>query len=69
MPEAVGEKPVERLPYDEAEIAAAVRRLRNYGIVVATGGGLWVDGQLLQRWLRENVGRPAPTAAGPARRP
>ncbi len=54
------EKPVERLPYDQAEIAAAVRRLQNYGIVVATGGGLWVDGQLLQRWLRENVGRPAP---------
>lgn len=54
------EKPVERLPYGEAEVVAAVQRLRHYGIVVATGGGLWIDGLLLQRWLCQNVARPAP---------
>mgnify|MGYP000167282541 FL=1 len=49
------EKPLERLPYSEAEIGAALVRLRHYG-VVATGGRPWVDGALLKQWLRENRG-------------
>ncbi len=50
------EKPVERLPYSETEVAAALQRLRHYGIVVATGGRPWVDGLLLRQWLCENRG-------------
>ena len=50
------EKPVERLPYSEAETAAALRRLQHYGIVMATGGRPWVDGALLRQWLLENRG-------------
>ena len=60
------EKPVERLPYSEAEVAAAVQRLRHYGILAATGG-LWIDGLLFQSWLREMVAV-APAAPGPHRR-
>ena len=50
------EKPVERLPYSEAETAAALRRLQHYGLVMATGGRPWVDGALLRQWLLENRG-------------
>jgi len=60
------EKPVERLPYSEAEVAAAVQRLRHYGILAATGG-LWIDGLLFQSWLREMVAS-TPAAPGPHRR-
>ena len=55
------EKPVERLPYGEAEVAAAVARLRNYGVIAQTGSRLWVDSTLLTHWLREVTGR-APRA-------
>ncbi len=47
------ETSLDRLPYSETEVAAAVRRLKHYGIVTATGDGLWIDGLLLQSWLRE----------------
>ncbi len=50
------EKPPARLPYGEAEIAAAVRRLNQYGIVAITGEQPWVDGLLLKQWLCENRG-------------
>jgi hypothetical protein len=52
---AAQEKPLARLPYSEPEVAAAAQRLQHYGIVSATGGGLWVDGLLLQQWLRETA--------------
>lgn len=51
------EKPVARLPYGEQEIAQAVERLKNYGVVAATGGNLWLDSALFGRWIQENKGR------------
>lgn len=53
----VQEKPVERLPYSEAEVEQAVQRLANYGAIGITGSGLWMDSALFGRWLGEYTGR------------
>lgn len=53
------EKPVARLPYSEAETAAAADRLRNYGVIASTGGQFWADSLLFKQWLREYGGRDA----------
>jgi hypothetical protein len=53
----VQEKPVERLPYNEQELAGAVRRLKNYGVIVETGSRVWADSRLFSQWLREYSGR------------
>ncbi len=68
------EKPVERLPYDGAEVTAAVERLRNYGVITQTGSRLWVDSALLTHWLHEQSGHtkramPAASGAGSNGRP
>jgi hypothetical protein len=53
----VQEKPVERLPYNEQELAGAVRRLKDYGVVVETGARVWSDSNLFSQWLLEYSGR------------
>ena len=66
------EKPVARLPYGEQEIDHAVQRLKNYGVLAATGDNLWVDSALFGQWIHEYTGsgkskaaaRSAITAAG-----
>lgn len=61
------ERPVERLPYSPAEIAAAGDRLGNYGVIARTGSQWGVDSALLSHWLREYTGRvqrATPPAAG-----
>jgi len=50
------EKPIARLPYGEQEIDHAVQRLKNYGVVAATGDNLWVDSALFGQWIREYTG-------------
>ncbi len=59
-----GERPVERLPYDEAEIRGAAARLRSYGVLADTGGHLWADSLLFSEWLRQSS-RPQRFAANP----
>lgn len=51
------EKPVARLAYGEQEIDHAVQRLKNYGILAATGDNLWVDSALFGQWVHEYTGR------------
>lgn len=51
------EKPVSRLAYGEQEIDHAVQRLKNYGILAATGDNLWVDSALFGHWIHEYTGR------------
>ncbi len=58
------EKPVERLPYSGPEVAAAVERLRNYGVISQTGNRLWADSALLTHWLQEFTGRTRRAANG-----
>lgn len=53
------EKPVERLPYSEGETAAAVHRLKSYGVLMSTGGQLWIDSLLYKQWLSEYASRNA----------
>jgi hypothetical protein len=53
----VQEKPVEHLPYNEQELAGAVRRLKNYGVLIETGSRVWADSRLFSQWLREHSGR------------
>ncbi len=48
-----GERPVERLPYGEAETTSAAQRLCNYGVLTATGSHLWLDSLLFNHWLRD----------------
>jgi hypothetical protein len=45
------ERPVARLPYEGDEIDSAVARLRNYGVLAATGNHLWADSLLFNEWL------------------
>lgn len=51
-------RPPDRLAYDAAEVERAVTRLRHYGLLVATGGDLWLDGQLFPLWLASRGARP-----------
>jgi hypothetical protein len=54
------ERPVGRLPYDEREVATAVRRLTDYGMLNRTGDQVWADSRLFSQWLLEYTGeRPA----------
>jgi hypothetical protein len=54
------EKPIGRLPYDEREVATAVRRLTDYGMLNRTGDQVWADSRLFSQWLLEYTGeRPA----------
>jgi hypothetical protein len=56
----VQEKPVGRLPYDEREVATAIRRLTDYGMLNRTGDQVWADSRLFSQWLLEYTGeRPA----------
>jgi hypothetical protein len=56
----IQEKPVSRLPYDEREVAMAVRRLTDYGMLNRTGDQVWADSRLFSQWLLEYTGeRPA----------
>ncbi len=56
----VREKPVAHLPYDEREMALAVRRLTDYGMLNRTGDQVWADGRLFSEWLLAYTGeRPA----------
>ncbi|HMT22668.1 MAG TPA: hypothetical protein PKE20_15730, partial [Promineifilum sp.] len=60
------ERPVSRLPYAESEIARAVERLKNYGIVAEAGDHLWLDSAVLTHWVGEIAGkvkRPGPAVA------
>jgi len=51
------ERQVSRLPYAESEIARAVERLRNYGVVAEAGGQLWLESAILAHWVQENAGK------------
>ena len=51
------ERPVGRLPYDAAELETAVRRLADYGVLVAAGEHWGCDSGLFRRWLLETMQR------------
>jgi hypothetical protein len=51
------EQPAERLPYSAEEVAAALRRMKNYGVLASTGDHLWIDSALFAHWLREHTAR------------
>lgn len=51
------ERSVSRLPYAEPEIARAVERLKNYGIVAEAGDHLWLDSAVLTHWVGEIAGK------------
>ena len=61
------EKTLERLPYEPGEVVAAVERLTQYGVLMATGSRLWADSLLLRQWLLEFARRAGPPAT-PLRR-
>lgn len=67
LAEIAQDRPLDRLPYSEWEVASAVDRLKQYGVIAATGARLWADSLLFKSWLAEYAGRTG--RRGPSPRP